>query len=81
MDARYERYKDWKNWGGDIIIPNWLSRYYEKEIKRARLPRFESVLEIGFGNGEFLYWAQSQGVSAVGLEINPDFVEAALCNK
>ncbi len=32
------------------------------------------VLEIGFGNGEFLRYAQERGAAVTGLEINPELV-------
>lgn len=73
----YETYKQWKKWGPERQLQPWHARYFALEIKRARLSQFKSVLEIGFGNGEFLQWAKQRGAEPVGLEIIPELVEAA----
>ena len=36
-----------------------------------------AVLEIGFGNGDFLNWAKSRGYSVAGFEIQPSLVAQA----
>lgn len=73
----YETYKQWKNWGKGPRLAPWLSRYFDLEISRAKPLQFTSVLEVGFGNGEFLQWAKERGAKAIGLEIIPDLVEVA----
>lgn len=75
--SSYETYKQWKNWGPSRTLQPWQERYFAAEIARAKPPRFRSVLEVGFGNGEFLHWAKKQGAEPVGLEIIPELVEAA----
>lgn len=78
MDNKtYDTYKEWKGWGSNRRLLPWQRRYFELEIKRARLPRLEKVLEIGFGNGEFLCWAKEMNATVVGIEIIPDLVGAA----
>lgn len=77
QNTDYETYKQWKKWGPERKLQPWQERYFSLEIARARLPRFQSVLEIGFGNGEFLQWAKRMGADPVGLEIIPELVEAA----
>lgn len=73
----YETYRKWKSWDGEVHIAPWQARYYAKEIERARLSRMQTVLEIGFGNGEFLQWAQGQGATVTGVEIIPELVDVA----
>lgn len=71
----YDSYLEWKNWIGERSSKDWQLRYFEKEVERAGLPAFKHVLEVGFGNGEFLEWARGQGVEVVGIEIIGDLVE------
>jgi 2-polyprenyl-3-methyl-5-hydroxy-6-metoxy-1,4-benzoquinol methylase len=72
----YETYQEWKQWEVENHLEPWLARYFSKEIGQARLHLFSSVLEIGFGNGEFLEWVKTRGAVAVGLEIIPELVKA-----
>ena len=74
-DETYDSYLDWKKWNRGCIEKAWQSRYFKKEIKRAELSSFKSVLEIGFGNGEFLAWARKCGANVVGIEVIDDLVE------
>lgn len=72
----YERYADWKGWKGEFAINSKDARYFAAEF--AGLPvAGREVLEIGFGNGNFLAWARQQGAKVTGLEINPDMLAAA----
>lgn len=73
----YQDYTKWKNWGSGPRLEPWEERYFAKEIKRANPYLFRDVLEIGFGNGEFLQWAQKMGARTVGLEIISGLVESA----
>jgi SAM-dependent methyltransferase len=57
----YETYQEWKQWEVENHLEPWLARYFSKEIGQARLHLFSSVLEIGFGNGEFLEWVKTRG--------------------
>ena len=73
----YEHYREWKQWGEARPLLPWQRAYFSGELNRARMERFEEVLEVGFGNGEFLQWAQEQGARVTGIEIIPELVEAA----
>ncbi len=75
--SAYSHYREWKRWGDVRPVSRWQAQYFAGELSRARPARFASVLEIGFGNGEFLQWAAAQGVKVAGLEIIPELVEAA----
>ena len=43
----------------------------------AGLAKNLRILEVGFGSGRFLDWAQAQGMTTAGVEIIPECVEAA----
>jgi hypothetical protein len=72
----YAGYETWKQWNrlfepsaDDIAV-------YQRELSGCRLAGGE-VLEIGFGAGGFLAWAQSQGANVAGVEIIEPLVAAA----
>ena len=75
-NSSYNTYREWKNWNNSSKIPDWLGRYFEKELGVASSEPMKSVLEIGFGNGELLRWAKSQGMEVAGAEIIPELVDA-----
>ena len=77
VNTDYETYKKWKSWGAGRQLEPWLARYFQLEVSRAGLLHFNSVLEVGFGNGEFLDWAKQNGASPVGLEIIEELVSLA----
>lgn len=70
-------YRQWKNWEGTgpVLSPQ-LEAYFDSETKELNLIPSSRVLEIGFGNGEFLLWCFKKGVSAHGVEIIPECVAA-----
>lgn len=76
-----EQYLDWKAWGSSSF--GELSRstrvYYEAELKRAGVLHRNglNVLEVGFGNGDFMYYCRSRNWQITGTEINPDLVAIA----
>src|SRR5688572_23382443 len=47
------------------------------ECRRAGLPANASVLELGFGNGEFLDWCRMARHRVCGVELIPELVERA----
>lgn len=82
IEAEYgEQYLDWKDWGSASF--GELSRstriYYEAELKRAGvLNRNDlNVLEVGFGNGDFMWYCRSRKWQITGTEINPELVSIA----
>lgn len=72
-------YLAWKSWGdsGFGILSRSTEKYYEAELKRAGVldKRELKVLEVGFGNGDFMTFCQRRGWSVTGTEINPELVE------
>lgn len=79
-NEHYETYRKWKNWGKGRGLEPWLVRYFDKELSRAGFNSSPSILEVGFGNGEFLDWSTQKGSSVVGLEIIPELVDDAANN-
>lgn len=77
FESEYATYRDWKGWSDGPAVKASDYRYFDGEMKRARLGQARSVLEIGFGTGTFLAWGASRGVSVVGLEIIPELVKHA----
>lgn len=81
-----EQYLNWKGWAaekfGAPLRPRD-RRYYDVELKRTGLPMEKplDVLEIGFGNGGFLYYAQNRGWHVVGTETNRYLVDVATQNR
>lgn len=80
-DAFGDEYLDWKNWGDSDfgVLCRSTERYYEAELKRAGVldKRDLKVLEVGFGNGDFMTFCKRRGWSATGTEINPKLVTEA----
>jgi 2-polyprenyl-3-methyl-5-hydroxy-6-metoxy-1,4-benzoquinol methylase len=72
----YANYDDWKGWSAPFMCSEDQSRYFTAELKGRPLADLD-VLEIGFGNGEFLGWARGQGARICGSEITPGAIEAA----
>jgi SAM-dependent methyltransferase len=74
--ALYADYGGWKGWENPFVCPPDLARYYEAEL-RGRSLGGAQLLEIGFGNGEFLGWAKAQGAVVTGSELTPAAIAAA----
>ncbi|MGJ4858419.1 class I SAM-dependent methyltransferase [Labrys sp. La1] len=77
----YEAYANWKGW--DAAEFGQFNRgedvFYNTEVK-AYLPSALSgstVIEIGFGNGSFLGWGRKNGLTVIGIEIQPVLRERA----
>ena len=74
-------YLKWKTWG-DSEFGN-LSKnetvYFDSEIRRTRsaFPSGAKVLEIGFGNGNFLAFGREKGWDISGTEVNEALVRVA----
>ena len=64
-------YEDWKNWDSKEFakISKRDEYYYNNITKSYNLNTKSDVLEIGFGNGSFLKFAQNIGCNIVGVEI------------
>lgn len=78
--ALYRDYAGWKAWSANvpqIAATARLDSAFAIELNRAGVPEHASVLEIGFGNGEFLDWCRAAGHRVCGIEIIPELVERA----
>ncbi len=77
----YMRYLEWKSWNESDFgrLQPLSARYFEGELasQGVALKSGWRVLEIGFGNGEFLCHARDQGCTVVGTELNPELVKTA----
>jgi len=73
-DSLYSDYEEWKEWTEDKALPEvpppTTHDYFSREFKRAKIPSRSKILEIGFGNGEFLQWAKLNGYDVSGVEIS-----------
>jgi len=68
-------YVAWKEWGGNFATLQPGQRaYLSAEIGRTGLKHIDSVLDIGFGNGNFLRFAKERGWHVVGTETNPELL-------
>lgn len=72
----YAGYESWKSWDRLFDASADDQAVYRRELSGCRLAGGE-VLEIGFGAGGFLAWAQSQGAKVAGIEIIEPLVAAA----
>jgi SAM-dependent methyltransferase len=80
VPEEYEGYAAHKGWRG-IDERSWslFVETFDGELCGIPLAG-RRVLEVGFGNGEFLRYARERGAIVTGLEINPELVarQAAL---
>ncbi len=63
-------YGRWKDWRGEAFatLPAAVRDYLDKEIARLGPQPIRRVLEIGFGNGQFLRYARERGWQVSGTE-------------
>lgn len=80
-DAYGVDYLAWKSWGDDDfgVLSRSTAKYYASELKRAGVLHKHDlkVLEVGFGNGDFMTFCKRRGWSVTGTEINPELVSVA----
>jgi len=76
-----DEYLTWKFWDESQFgrLKKMDSAYFTAEIKRTNkvLSKGSKVLEIGFGNGEFLTYARNNNWDICGTEVNKALVEIA----
>jgi SAM-dependent methyltransferase len=72
----YANYTAWKQWDGAFAPTDREARYFAAEFRAMPL-RGLRVLEIGFGNGAFLAFANGEGARVTGSEINAEMCAAA----
>jgi len=74
-------YLNWKSWNSENfgVLNKSVASYYSSEIKRTKrsFGKNTEVLEIGFGNGEFLAYAVQNGWNIYGTEMNHGLVKVA----
>ncbi len=75
-----DTYSRWKGWSGKNFgeFSKIEARYFAWQFRRLKQREApHRVLEIGFGNGNFLGWAQGQGHACQGIELNDHLVRKA----
>jgi 2-polyprenyl-3-methyl-5-hydroxy-6-metoxy-1,4-benzoquinol methylase len=71
----YDDYIAFKGWEDDRLSTD--SKDIAALLALARKPQPYRLLDVGFGRGELLDWAKSQGIETHGSEIIPELVERA----
>lgn len=77
MQGEYRNYQDWKQWQDFGSLPPSQARYFARELAMLGPLRGQRILEIGFGNGSFLRFAQQRGGEVQGTEVIPELLQAA----
>lgn len=76
-DDNYLRWKDWAAIDSFGRLDAAQEVYYRAELARAGVRSPARVLELGFGNGEFLAFCRQNSWPALGTEVNEALIEAA----
>jgi SAM-dependent methyltransferase len=75
------RYQDWKGWNGDSfgVCSPASGLYFSSELRCSGVAGVAgcTILEIGFGNGEFARWSLDSGAKYIGTELIGDLIEQA----
>ena len=75
------RYAQWKAWEeADFALVSDGNAYYYRKIFNQFLNGYKSsrnILEIGYGNGEFLGWCRREGFQASGIEKDQILIDRA----
>lgn len=77
MKEEYRNYRDWKHWDDFGSLTPSQARYLRRELSMLRPLAGKRILEVGFGNGNFLRFARDNGAEVQGTEMIPELVEAA----
>jgi SAM-dependent methyltransferase len=74
-----DAYSTWKGWRAEDfgVLTVEQREYFDLEMRRLGDGAIQRVLEIGFGNGQFLSYARDRGWQAAGTEAIPELVERA----
>ncbi|MCK5110281.1 MAG: class I SAM-dependent methyltransferase [Arcobacteraceae bacterium] len=77
-----ENYEQWKDWDKNnfAITSNHERAYFNEILKSFNLNDKINILEIGFGNGSFLGFANEQGWNVTGIEVIPELLKRAKDN-
>ena len=75
------KYTDWKNWDADKFGQFTIEQniYYKKIM--SKFPNVKEVLEIGYGNGNFLGWCKQKKINIFGVETDIDLLSRAKKNR
>ena len=78
-DPTLSGYTDWKQWHDAQFgrCSRGDARYFSWHLARCHPAKPSKVLEIGFGNGNFLGFARDRGMSCVGIETQAALRERA----
>lgn len=73
-------YEDWKKWNSNSFgkTSKFEQAYFDNVSKLVKLKKHSKILEIGFGNGSFMAYANNQNYEYVGVETNQNLVKFAL---
>ena len=76
--ADYERYSRWKGWDPKnfLVCTPHEAKYFAGELRNLPTKGMH-VLEIGFGNGNFLRFASDRGATISGTELMDNAVASA----
>ncbi|MFJ4397080.1 class I SAM-dependent methyltransferase [Pseudomonas sp. NPDC089396] len=74
-----EQYLSWKRWDDSSFGKHskWHQAFFKSEIRKTGVTKIENVLEVGFGNGEFISFSVQSGFKTVGVEISDELVKMA----
>lgn len=79
--SQYENYSDWKGWENNnnfgFLDKQHCLKFKAQFEKLSIQYKFKNVLEIGFGNGEFLHFLKIHSNSVEGVEIQDNLINAA----
>jgi SAM-dependent methyltransferase len=73
IDQVYLDYRNWKGWAQPHVSRSTVSAI--KDIQKLRLPKETHLLEIGFGNGDFLRAMRQLGFKVQGVERSGSFIQ------
>ncbi|HAV13827.1 MAG TPA: hypothetical protein DCX06_10120 [Opitutae bacterium] len=76
FDQSYSEWKEW-SWKPFSELTGSAKRYFTGEFNKLSFGGAGRLLELGFGEGEFMEWAKHEGHSVVGVELIDTLVENA----
>ena len=68
-----QNYTAWKKWPLDFSYSEDDYEYYSREFHDFIIPG-SKIIEIGFGNGGFLKYAEELGAQVIGIEIDDEIL-------
>ncbi len=74
-----QKYEDWKNWKDDDFAKTTPedSAYFSKIRNKFKLNNNLKILEVGFGNGNFLNYCKQSNCDVYGVEIIKELLDRA----